>query len=312
VATVLPGGRFVVVGESLVDVVAGPQGEERAVGGSPLNVAVGLSRLDVPSALVTELGEDDLGRLVEAHLRADDVALHAHRTARTSTATARARADHTVDYAFDLAWELPGPLTLPADALGLHVGSLGVVLEPGRDTVLDLVSQAESEQGFVSFDPNVRPSFVDDGADAWRRVRELSASARLVKLSDEDLRTLRPDAEPASAAVELLAGATELVVMTRGAQGAAAFGSGLAVEVPGPAVDVVDTVGAGDAFMAALLATLVGWDVVAAGPGALSALDERRIGLLLEGATTVAAVTCARRGANPPRRSELPPTWPAG
>jgi fructokinase len=102
-----------------------------------------------------------------------------------------------------------------------------------------------------------------------------------------------------------------VVVLTRGPQGAVAFTEGGTVKVPAPPTDVVDTVGAGDSFMSAMIALLCEWDVVTEGDGALRALDDDRVRLLVQGAAIAAAVTCSRRGANPPTRSELPTTWPA-
>ena len=307
-------GRFVVVGESLVDVVLPVDGPEvDAPGGSPLNVAVGLARLEVPTLLVTELGDDEHGRLVAEHATASGVLLAEGAVApgrRTSTATARLDARHAATYSFDLVWDLP-PRRLPEDAAGLHVGSLGAVLRPGRDAVLDLVAQAGDH--FVSYDPNVRPAFVEDPEQTWRDVTEVAARARLVKCSEEDLDALRPGQGEEALVAELLeADATELVVVTRGGAGATAHLKGQRVDVPAPGVAVVDTVGAGDSFMAALLAVLSDWELTALGPGSLEMLDRDRVALLLEGAALAAAVTCGRRGASPPTRRELPPTWPAG
>ncbi|MGN6130603.1 MAG: carbohydrate kinase family protein [Nocardioidaceae bacterium] len=307
-------GPFVVVGESLVDVVQPADGEPvLAPGGSPLNVAVGLARLEVDTVLVTQLGDDEHGRLVARHATASTVRLAETAVTagrRTSTATARLDEDHAASYEFDLTWDLDRH-RLPEGTAGLHVGSLGAVLRPGREAVLDLLAQAEG--GFVSYDPNVRPAFVTDPARTWRDVAEVAAHARLVKCSEADLAALRPgEDEPALAGELLTAGATELVVVTKGAHGASAYRDGLRVDVPAPATTVVDTVGAGDSFMAALLAVLSDWDLLSLDEGSLAALGEHRLGLLLEGATQAAAVTCARRGANPPTRRELPSTWPAG
>jgi fructokinase len=310
----MTGGRFLVVGESLVDIVVpvtGPRVE--APGGSPLNVAVGLARLDVPTLLVTQLGDDAYGELVARHAEESGVVLAAGSVQagrRTSTATAHLDADHAASYEFDLAWDLDRQ-QLPEDAAAVHVGSLGAALPPGRDAVLDLLAQAADR--FVSFDPNVRPAFVGDPAAAWRELAEVAACARLVKCSEEDLAALRPGEDEADLAAELLgAGATELLVVTRGGAGASGYRDGTRVDVPAPRTAVVDTVGAGDSFMAALLAVIWGWGLTEDGEGSLDALDEPRIALLLTGAVTAAAVTVARRGANPPTRRELPPTWPSG
>lgn len=305
--------RFVVVGESLVDVVT-PQhgGTTREPGGSPLNVAVGLARLDVPTLLITRIGDDADGRLVAAHARASGVVLDPGSVQPdlvTSTARALLDADHAASYTFDLAWDLP-PRQLPDDASGLHVGSLGAILPPGNAAVLDLLRQAEDAELFVSYDPNVRPAFVADTGRCWRLVTELADRARLVKVSEDDLRLLHPDAGVDDLAGALLGGATELVVVTHGARGATAYREGSKVAAPGGGVEVVDTVGAGDSFMAALLAVLLEWEVTGPGPGRLRALDEDRLRTLLVAAGRAAAVTCGRRGADPPRRSELPLTWP--
>jgi fructokinase len=307
---------FVVVGESLVDIVvpAGGGSGERAVGGSCLNVAVGLARLDVPTTLMTRLGDDELGRMVIEYVHASGVTFAEGSVlvgGATSTATAHLDAERAATYSFDLVWDLPSQ-DLPPGTLGLHVGSLGASLEPGRASVLELVRRAVEAEVFVSYDPNIRPAFLHDREAAWNDVSEAARSARLVKLSDEDLRLLRPDDADEDVCRELLTGGhTELVLLTRGAAGATAFTEGATLPVPAPPVDVVDTVGAGDSFMAATIALLADWGVVNGGEGALAALDDDRVRLLVQGAVLASAVTCSRSGANPPTRRELPPTWPA-
>jgi fructokinase len=306
---------FVVVGESLVDVVVPPDGSEphEAVGGSCLNVAVGLARLGVDTTLVTRLAEDHFGRLVLDHLRSSGVTLSDDSLVpggSTSTSTAYLDEHNAATYEFEIDWDLPVP-NLPENATGLHVGSLGTLVRPGRDAVAELVRRAAAAEHFVSYDPNIRPFFLGDPARAWTEVLDIAGGARLVKLSDEDLRTICPDSDEEGPCRELLAGeATELVVLTRGAQGARAFIDGATLEVPAPPTRVVDTVGAGDSFMAAALALLCDWGVVSGGEGALQALDDARVETLVSGAVAAAAVTCSRRGANPPTRAELPPTWP--
>ena len=280
---------FLVVGESLVDIVVPSDGSPRhdAVGGSCLNVAVGLARLDVPTTLVTRIGDDALGQLCADHVRASGVTLSEGSVVpgrTTSTATAHLDEQHAATYDFDLVWDLPAQ-DLPEDLLGIHVGSLGASLQPGRAAVVDLVRQAVEADVFVSYDPNIRPAFLDDREAAWADVVEIAALARLVKLSDEDLRLLRPDAAEEDVCRELLAGTdTELVILTRGAAGAVAFTDGATLPVPAPPTDVVDTVGAGDSFMAATLAMLCDWGVVADGEGAVRALDDDRVRLLVQGA----------------------------
>jgi fructokinase len=308
---------FLVVGESLVDIVVPADGGDRhdAVGGSCLNVAVGLARLGVPTTLATRIGDDAYGELVLDHVRASGVALSPGSLAvsgATSTATAYLDERNAATYDFEIVWDLP-PLELPADVAGVHVGSLGTSLQPGRSSVVDVVSRAAEADVFVSYDPNIRPFFLEDREAAWRDVLEIAAASQLVKLSDEDLRLLRPDDPEDDVCRELLTGGrTELVVLTRGDKGAKAYTSGATLEIPAPPTIVVDTVGAGDSFMAAMLAMLSDWGVFSGGEGAVAALDDDRVELLVRGAATAAALTCSRRGANPPTRQELPPTWPAG
>jgi fructokinase len=308
---------FLVVGESLVDIVVPAGGGDRhdAVGGSCLNVAVGLSRLDVPTTLMTRIGEDRLGEMIVDHVQASAVKLSEGSVVPggvTSTATAHLDEQHAATYDFEIVWDLPTQ-ALPDGTTGLHVGSLGSALAPGRAAVVDLVRQSVDADVFVSYDPNIRPFFLDDATRAWHEVLEIAGGTRLLKLSDEDLRLLRPDDAEDDVCRQLLSsGRTELVVLTRGEKGAKAFTDGAVIDVPAPATDVVDTVGAGDSFMAATLAMLNDWGVLTGGEGALSALDDDRVELLVRGAITAAAITCSRRGANPPRRPELPAAWPAG
>jgi fructokinase len=296
---------FVVAGESLVDIVrSGDSADEYAAGGSPLNVAVGLARLGVTTTLVTDFGDDELGSMLADHLAASGVAVApASVVTGRRTSSAAALLDHAgaATYDFDLHWD-PVPTELPADASGLHVGSLGALLEPGASVVEALLLEAVRRGLPVSYDPNVRPFFVTDPADTWRRVRAIASHAKVVKLSDEDVRTLCPG-RPESECLEQLLASSPLVVVTRGAAGASAYTSEGSVDVaitPGP---LVDTVGAGDSFMAALLAVLVEHDW---------SWERDDLAWILHAATTAAAVTCSRRGANPPRRRELPPGWPRG
>jgi fructokinase len=303
---------IVVAGEALVDVVVDPDGDTaESPGGSPLNVAVGLGRLDVPATLISQVGHDERGGLVVQHVTnsgADIIAVPTT-SGRTSVATARLDATGAARYDFDLEWSLPRQELPPCRAL--HVGSLGTVLEPGRESVLDLVEQACAREVVVSYDANLRESFVEDRERAWRDVRALAARCTLVKLSDEDAELLDPGSDPDDVARTLLGGArTTLVLLTRGAEGATAFSGQTEVRARPRPVEVVDTVGAGDAFMAATLAQLQDLDAFShPGPGLPT--DEASLARLLRGSMEVSAITCERRGANPPRRQELPPGWPA-
>ena len=307
---------IVVAGESLIDVVVDAEGDTlvEAVGGSPLNVALALARLEVPTVLITQTGHDEYGGRIADRLAGSGAGLVAAptRSGRTATATARIAPDGSASYAFDLEWSLPHQVLPACDVL--HVGSLGALLEPGRDSVLDLVDQAYARGVFVSYDPNVRPAFVDDRRTAWRDAEALAERANLVKLSEEDVEVLHPGADPGDIARSLLSGErTELVLLTRGGEGASAYtrtsASDLVAEVPAPPTDLVDTIGAGDTFMAAALTVLLESGAVG-DYGAGMPDDEAGLVALLQASMLVAAVTCSRRGAEPPTRSELPEGWP--
>jgi fructokinase len=300
---------IVVVGESLVDVLDDPDDPRETVGGSPLNVATTLAGLDVPTMLITEVGHDDRGRAVVELVEDSGAELIAapSLTGRTATATVSLDGGEAT-YDFDIGWSLPHQELPQCDAL--HVGSLGTVLEPGRDSVLDLVEQAWARDVFVSYDPNVRAPLVADPVQAWRDIESLAGRAHLVKLSDQDVEVLHPGADPEDIARSLLAGErTQVVVLTRGGDGAVAFVGDLTVRVPAAQVDVVDTVGAGDAFMAATLAVL--YEESAFGSyGAGLPTERERLARMLGAAVEVAGVTCSRPGAAAPTRPELRSDWP--
>lgn len=300
---------IVVAGESLVDV--GLDGAE-TVGGSPLNVAVALARLEVPTVLVTELSDDARAAAIRGQLAQDGVELEAAVTgAATGTATVRF-VDGEPAYDLDLRWQLPYAVLPDCDAL--HVGSLGTALEPGRHSVLDLVEQAWARDVFVSYDPNIREPLPGGREQAWLDVESLADRAHLVKFSDQDVALLHPGADPHDIARSLLTGErTELVIRTRGADGAVAYTETadgvLVVEVPGVPVAVVDTVGAGDAFTAAVLAVL--FETGSFGDfGAGMPRQQDRLRRLLVAATEVAALSCSAPGAAAPSRNRLRPGWP--
>ena len=303
---------IVVVGESLIDLSTTADGvTSESVGGSPLNVAVALARLETPTALITETGSDERAERVVRYLHDSEVEFLAAPTADGRTPTASVLIDDGDPvYAVDLTWNLPHQELPHCDAL--HIGSLGTVLEPGRDSVLDLVEQAWALDVFVSYDPNVRAGHLTDHDhdQAWGDIESLADRANLVKLSEQDIDLLHPGADPDDIARSLLTGdRTELVILTRGAAGATAFTADVETTVGGIEVEVVDTVGAGDAFMAAVLMVLLESDSFGNyGPGLPH--DTDRLTAMLRAAVEAAGLSCSRRGAAAPRRAELTPGWP--
>ncbi|MFE9202274.1 carbohydrate kinase [Micromonospora sp. NPDC007230] len=301
-----------VVGESLVDLIEDPSGEAVAhPGGSPANVAVALARLGQPTTLLTQFGDDAYGGLLRAHFTSSGVQLDpasVQDLPRTSVARTRVGADGQARYDFAIDWpSLPnGPVAGVADASRcLHTGSLATILEPGADDVLALVRDRRASM-MISYDPNCRPSLSPDGVHAGRRVEELVAVSDLVKVSREDLDWLHPGQPPERVARRWLELGANLVVVTLGADGALAVTRRGVRRVAAPRVAVVDTVGAGDAFTAGLLAALSERDLLgAARRPALRAAGPEALAALLTDAVRVAAWTCGRRGADPPTRAAL-------
>lgn len=303
--------RIVIVGEALVDIVHRASGAlDEAPGGSPANVALSLGRLGLAPTLVTRLAKDERGARVRRWLEESDVTVVAVGADRTSTATAHLDPSGAATYEFDLQWDLSvdrasvvGEIAGPVDVL--HTGSIATVREPGATAVADLVRTLRP-RALVTFDPNVRPSLVDDPDAARARVAQLVRLADVVKASDEDVRWLHPGRDIREMAREWKASGPALVVVTRGAEGALAVGEAAEVEVPSVRTEVVDTVGAGDTFMGALIAGLVrdgssGREMRAAA----RTLGREQLERLLIASARAAAITVSRPGADPPRRHEL-------
>ena len=251
-----------VVGESLVDVVARNGHDEVTVhpGGSPANVAVALSRLGQRTALVTQIGADDYGALIRTHLESNgvNVILAGAVGQPTSRALATLDAHGAASYEFDLSWDMRG-LRLAEESIALHIGSLGVVLAPGGEQVLRLAESAcRGGDVVTSYDPNARPSVTPDRRAVAAVVERAAACAHIVKMSDEDLAFLFPGTSPAQLAERWLGAGrpTQLLAVTKGRDGATVVTRSARFDVPAVPVVVVDTVGAGDTFTAALLAGL--------------------------------------------------------
>ncbi|WP_308291784.1 carbohydrate kinase family protein [Microbacterium jejuense] len=306
------GARIVVVGEALVDIVHRTPGiVDEAPGGSPANVALTLGRLGRAPVLVTRLGRDERGARLRRWLEDSGVEVRGVDAARTATATAHLDASGAARYEFDLEWslgdELPGLREFVGAADVLHVGSVAAVLEPGARQVAALVGGAPP-RALVTYDPNIRPSLVDDPAAVRGRVGELVALADVVKASDEDLRWLHPGEEIVEVARRWAARGPAFVVVTLGADGALAVtAGGDVVSVPGVATEVVDTVGAGDTFMGALIDGLLAAGATAPGLRAAAGggIPSSELEALLRHGARAAAITVARAGANPPWRTEL-------
>jgi fructokinase len=231
----------------------------------------------------------------------------------TSVATALVDDDGAATYTFDLAWELPGlaerlPFMLQGTTL-LHTGSIATMLAPGAADVLAAVEHSHPS-ATISFDPNCRPSIITDADYARHQAEKFVTLSDIVKASDEDLAWLYPGVDVLDSARRWLslggAGGPAMVVVTRGATGPWGITAAGEAEFAAPRVEVADTVGAGDSFMAALLSGVVDRGLAGAQNRAeLRALPAEDLTALLAHAARAAAVTVSRAGANPPTRAEL-------
>jgi fructokinase len=294
--------RGLVIGEALIDTLDGRD----HVGGSPLNVAVGLARLGREVDFLTHIADDAAGRRIRDYVKAAGAQLVPESVAATRTPTAAATIadDGSASYTFDLDWQLSGTPPV-APPLFVHTGSIAAVREPGCLAVAALLD-AYRVSATVTFDPNVRPSLIVDPDLARERIERLVERADIVKASDEDLAWINPNHAPERTARAWLALGPAIVVVTMGEHGALAFCAAGEARVAARPVQVVDTVGAGDAFMVGLLDAL--WELGLLSAGQRAAL--RRIGLdtlsaALEAAGLASALTVARAGADLPDRAAL-------
>lgn len=299
-----------VVGEALIDIVQPLDGAPTEhVGGSPANVAKGLARLGHPATLATHVGDDARGRRIAAELATDGVTLTpgSATAARTPTATALLNERGAATYEFQLAWQVEKDLNLP-DGAHLHTGSIAATLQPGGAAVLALAA-GHRAHGTISYDPNARPAIMGTPEEARGVVEKLVANSDVVKVSDEDLAWLYgPEATLAELVARWHALGPRLIVVTEGGKGALVSIGGTNEHVAPGEVKVVDTVGAGDSFMAGLISGLL--DL-----GLLGGVDAReRLGHAgladvrpaVRRALDCADITVSRAGANPPTRAELP------
>jgi fructokinase len=337
---------IVVAGEVLVDLVVRADGVVDArLGGGPYNTARTRARLGAATTFFGGLADDRFGRLLRSALDAEGVAIGVPARSAAPTTLALVDLDQSgvASYAFYLTGTAAADLAYPplaaafaailavaratavagsavagsaaagsaaagtGAAVAVHVGALGLVMEPIGSAVERLVLADVPPDALVMLDPNCRPGAIADRAAYLGRIGRIAARADVVKASADDLAYLYPGSSAAEAAELLLAGGSALVLVTDGPRPARAFlpGAVLAVEVP--AVEVVDTIGAGDAFGGGFLAW---WS-----SNGLTRSDLKRPPLVrtaVQAGAAVAAATCGRPGADPPTLADLHAShaWP--
>jgi fructokinase len=302
-------------GDALVDFlpvksVDGRDAIVPAVGGSCLNIAVGMARLGAPAGFVGGISTDLFGRMIADHALASQVDLqYATRgDDQTTLAFVRTVAGEP-QYAFydeqtaSRKW-IYRRGSIPFDEIeAIHVGSTTLADEQGAVQALAMVEDARGSVT-ISFDPNCRPKLVKHKDRYVDRMDRFAKTADIVRMSDVDFEFLYGGSDYAARAMSLIEAGASLVVVTRGIKGAQAWHQEAgAVEVRAPTVDVVDTIGAGDSFQAALLYALRAIGRVEA--GSLAQMKSDELCRALSFAASCAAFTCGRAGADPPRQSDV-------
>ncbi|AYN96990.1 carbohydrate kinase [Pseudomonas sp. LTJR-52] len=311
---------FLVGGEALFDLFVEPQtsflpsrvGLNAVAGGSPFNVAVGLSRLGIKAGLLTGLSTDYLGKQLRQVLQEEGVSTRylVEVNAPTTLSMVTVNEQGSPHYSFygeAGADRQLAPHHLPeleAEVRGVHVGSYSLVVQPTADALYQLVADASKER-LITLDPNVRLN-VEPDVGLWRKqIAAFAQHAHIIKVSEEDLELLYPNEAPAVVARNWLSNQCQWVLLTHGEKGVSVFTRNRGDWLhPGRPLTPVDTVGAGDTFQAAVIAFLTeqGLDH----PASVATLEQERIEAMLAFACEAAALTCTRRGPDLPRRHELP------
>jgi len=302
-------------GDALIDFLPVKSADGRdaivpVVGGSCLNIAIGMARLGVPAGFVGGISTDLFGRMIADHALASAVELrHATRSEHQSTLAFVRSVAGEPQYAFynegsaSRNWIYRSG-SIPFDEIdAIHVGSTTLVDEPGAAQTYALVKEARG-LATISFDPNCRPNLIKDKAEYVVRMAALADAADIIRMSDVDFDYLYGDDDHAGRAKSMISAGASLVVVTRGIRGVQAWHREAgALEVEAPAVTVVDTIGAGDSFQAALLFALHTLGRIETGP--LRQATAAELSRALSFASICAAITCGRVGADPPRRADL-------
>lgn len=310
---------LMVCGEALLDVFAAGETStgialDAKVGGSPFNLAVGLARLGQPVGFFSAISTGFAGERLMRALAAEgvDTRAVARSAAPTTLSLIGLDAQGVPSYAFygegcaDRLLHLADLARLPANITAVNIGSYATVVEPIASTLRALVERElarGSGRALIAFDPNIRLN-VEPDLPRWRdQLAWMLPRTDLLKISDEDLELLQPGIALDAFATDALAQGVKLVVITRGARGAIGWTAHASATMPPVPVQVIDTVGAGDTFQAALLTWLAEHGGLYA--RTLGGLTRSELRDALAFAARAAAITCSRRGADMPRRGEV-------
>lgn len=300
---------IVVAGEALIDLIVGADGALSAIpGGGPYNTARTIARLGQPVTFLGRISTDRFGRDLRANLARDRVAADGVIETDDPTTLAAVELDEhgVARYRFYVEGTSAAGLSeadtarvMAASAAALHVGTLGLVLEPIGTTIERLVESSDSSR-LVMLDPNCRPSATTDPVAFRARIDRLASRTDVVKVSDDDLRFIAPDRSPDATIDRLLTLGACVVLRTNGSDNVEIRMRSGRGTVPVATIAVVDTIGAGDAFGGGFLAA---WAAARRGRDELASMD--LVCDAVRVAVRVAALTCARPGADPPTLAEL-------
>ena len=294
-----------VCGEVLIDLLPGDPERIAVVGGGPANTAKALARLGHDVHFIDGISTDNYGASARDELLADGVKLDLALTSDKPTclaivsvapnggATYEFKIDGTATFDFSLDW-LPDPSRYKPSVL--HIGTLVTIIEPGATVLYDWALQV-AEFAPIVFDPNIRPSVMGDRDLYEASVEKWAAISSVIKVSDDDLEWLFPGQSVESIAQRWVKDGAALVVVTRGANGLIGFTESGSEEVPGVKVVVEDTVGAGDTVGAIIVEAMVEDGILSLQGAGLKAALSR--------AAQAAAITCSRKGAQPPYAHEI-------
>jgi fructokinase len=304
-------------GEALIDMIPTPTTNNQMgfvphSGGAIFNTAIALGRLGVSAGMLTGMSSDMFGQQLTADLQASkvDTSLLITSDRPTTLAFVKLVGGHASYSFFDenSAGRMLDPSDLPSlpeSVSAMYFGGISLACEPGADSYAALLENAASSR-VVMLDPNIRASFITAPVIYRKRLDRMIAHADIIKVSDEDLEWIYPDAGSLEDKVaRLRAAGPSLVVLTRGSEGAVGFfgAAGQRVDVPVRRVEVADTVGAGDTFNAGVLARLSQLGLL--NKSALAEITPEAVRDALEYGAKVAAITVSRAGANPPWKHEI-------
>jgi fructokinase len=302
-------------GDALIDFLPVKSADGRdalvpMVGGSCLNIAIGMARLGAPAGFVGGISTDLFGRMIADHALASGVDLqYATRSEHQTTLAFVRTVSGEPQYGFYDAetasrnWIYKSGAIPFSEIDAIHVGSTTLVDQTVAAQTFAMVEEARNSVT-ISFDPNCRPNLTRDKVEYVSRMAAFAAAADIIRMSDLDFQYLYGDRDYAGRASSLIMAGASLVVVTRGAQGVLAWhGKAGMLEVEAPIIEVVDTIGAGDSFQAALLYALQALEIIRRRP--LGEINARELHRVLSFASNCAAYTCKRAGADPPRRIDI-------